>query len=298
MKSSSEFERLFIIASVLGCISFWISFTHIAKFWQKYPFSSKSTAAVAVLLVVPIITALQLMSMLFYTLYTTFDLIRIMYESFALYIFFELMLEMLGGFKNAVLILQTNEPSRWYAVFPFCFCAYLNIPRIPITKQSLQWIRLGALQICIVRPLVGLVVVLLKAAGSFESTSAYRISTAAFWVMFIDFGTFIITFYSLLTLYYASKKNLQHHELEFKFLALKLVFFLSVCQIYMFDALRKLGIIEGTSFYSAEHRVVVFNASLFCAESIILAVLFRLAYPLSLMEEIEDPEWKKLTTEA
>ena len=161
-----EYEVLFVTTAVLSTVTIMLSLSHVWVLMFGSPngvpkhSSNLRTSLTAIVFVVPVITLLYVLEAITLPAYQFFDLVRVCYESYALFRFFDLMVALLGGPNQAVHTLSRyGEPARIYAAFPMCLFIYCMEPTI-LTRKAMTRIRWGALQICFVRPILALLLII------------------------------------------------------------------------------------------------------------------------------------------
>jgi hypothetical protein len=304
---STEYHVFVLVAAVYGSISVSLSATHLRTYFLTRdgatPILSKTQRRLRSCLcfivgAVPVTTILAALKVLFFQAFLGFELLRASYEAFALYMFFELIVYFLGGPNRAVAHFAEHEPRHIFSAFPCCFLSWFMKPTT-LSAEGLKWTRRGALQICFTRPAVAFTSITLHFYG-YSTDDIFDIYQPGLYLQLIDYGSFIVTFYCLFVLYFSSSNVLVNHkvfipwfimladllysQIEFKFMALKVLFCIPMIHMFVFSMLLSTKVIKETSFYSAEHRSVVIDSALTCLEMVAMSKLFSHAFPTSLIQ--------------
>lgn len=143
--------------------------------------------------------------------------VRDCYESLVIYSFMVLILEYAGGEANCVTKMQGRPPLPY--PFPGCWLA----PR-PRTVDLLRECKRGTLQFVVLKPLLGLLSMIMVGAGAYSS-AGYQ----TFLLMVYNVA-YTVALYYLLLFYLATKEACEKHRPVTKFVAVKAVVFFTYYQ--------------------------------------------------------------------
>jgi len=180
------------------------------------------------------------------------------------------MILLFGGIDRASEIFVDDEPRHLFSERPFwCFRPFDRRKR-KLDRHAMGWVRLGALQICFVKPTVSLI----DLVGQFYNRDSFPL------LGIISFISLFVTVDCLFVVYKAAKIRLHDHNLTGKFIALKSVLLISIVQLTVCQELTMWhdNVLTNTEVQS------VLAGFLFLCESLFLQLLFRNAF------QIEEPE--------
>jgi hypothetical protein len=143
--------------------------------------------------------------------------VRDCYESLVIYSFMVLILEYAGGEANCVTKMQGRPPLPY--PFPGCWLA----PR-PRTVDLLRECKRGTLQFVVLKPLLGLLSMIMVGAGAYDS-AAYQT-----FLLTVYNVAYTVALYYLLLFYLATKEACAKHQPVTKFVAVKSVVFFTYYQ--------------------------------------------------------------------
>lgn len=154
---SAEYHVFVLISAVYGTMAITLALSHMRSYFHHTQLSKTQRKLRICLIVivgaVPMTSLLSVLKVLFYRAFLAFEFVRASYEAVALYMFFELIVYLLGGNQKAIQHFDEHEPRHIYSAFPCCCLTYLIEPT-RLTPSALYWIRRGALQICFTRPII------------------------------------------------------------------------------------------------------------------------------------------------
>lgn len=179
------------------------------------------------------------------------DFLRLCYEAYAIYLFFALMVEYLGGETRVVELLEARMMENpLQRPFPLKYCL-----RPPITDY--HWFascKRGVMQFVILRPLMGVISAILFFNGKYVRNN-FSPNQGYLWTELIVNCSVSYAVYSLFSFYFALKIPLAPHDPIPKFVAIKAVVFLMFWQgIFLglfahFKALRGVGVSSNAKIY-------------------------------------------------
>ncbi|KJE89513.1 hypothetical protein CAOG_00969 [Capsaspora owczarzaki ATCC 30864] len=206
-------------------------------------------------------------------------MVQSVYEAASLYFFYRSICSLLGEAPHMLKVLSALPAKNYFAVPPFRGC-FKGTGEFVIDESHLAKIRRAVLQLCVVRPVMLLVAVLMQASGNYE-IGVLKLSNGYFWVTIINTISLMITMWALLVLLFATRSILGEFHFVAKLVCIKLVFLLSVVQNLLLSILHRAGAIEANSIFSNTGMAESWLNWLLVIEMALLAVLFLRAFPTS-----------------
>ena len=200
------------------------------------------------------------------------DLIRDAYESYALYNFFTLMVELLGGAETLLGCLQTTKrpPLRHY--FPFHY--FFNPLRL--TPSFLRVCHFAVFQFMVLKPLCTAAVLVLEAGRVYRPTM--EVTKGYFWISLVVNGSVTVAFTALVYFYRATRDWLAGQRPLGKFLCIKSVIFLSFWQGVFFELLHALGLLPSFGYWTDSEVAMGLQDFCICIEMLFIAFAHRFCF--------------------
>lgn len=212
MSSLLAFFSCFI-ATLMGFYAITGHLHHYGKpQYQRY--------IVRILAVIPVYSVASWLSLelVHFTAVLYVDTIRDCYEAFVIYSFLNLVLSFAGGESSCVASMQLVKTDIPH-LFPLCCLSPL-----PRDGRLLRRCKRSALQFVIIKPLFAVLSLVMLACGKYHSKE-YQ------WVLFVVYNTsYSIALYWLVVFYQATKHALAEYHPVRKFVAVKIVIFLTFWQ--------------------------------------------------------------------
>eukprot|EP00758_Cryptobia_borreli_P002880 Tbor_TRINITY_DN3361_c0_g1::TRINITY_DN3361_c0_g1_i2::g.23475::m.23475 len=223
------------------------------------------TKIVRILFMVPVYGLISWISILNPAASEYLNLVRDAYESYALYAFFSLMLELMGGLDTLYrnLMIEEREPIPHY--FPLCW-----LDPIKVTPRFVQMCRLCIFQFMIFKPLISCIIVILTLKGQMGSSlldprHGYLWTTIAYNISISIAFTALVFFYTGLKEFMEGKQPLE------KFICIKSVIFLTYWQGILIAIIAANGALPKFDYWSDKDAPTGLQDLLICIEALFIA---------------------------
>jgi len=220
-----------------------------------------------------------------------FAFIRAIYESFTLKFFEYNMTELLavvgspaGGYgsmeetrQRGLKILLAEPPQKYYGAPPLGCCWLPCLSPVTYTDRLFTISKRFVSQYMYIRPLSGLIIlwmILDDSFGGVEDLTGYPEGTV---LGGIESLSMLIAMQGLFMIYWASRRRLHDYHPGLKFVAIKLVIFVSALQEFAIDLFVQRP--ADGSFYDHEARAQLWSNAFLLAESAALTLLMWHAFP-------------------
>lgn len=188
------------------------------------------------------------------------------YEAFVLWIFLQLMVSFMGGESSLMHALDDGRFPITHS-FPLRLCL---APMDLSDHQTFVRLKRGILQFVIVKPMIALLAVILKAAHVYRD-GVIAFDSAYMWCSLITNISVCISLYCLAMFYLATRHDLAQHEPCTKFLCIKSVLFLTFWQGVLLAVLAKLDLISSESAVRTQNFLI-------CLEMLIISLVHLSAF--------------------
>jgi hypothetical protein len=207
------------IVSVLGatCTSFYIIFLHL----KNYRRPDLQRLTIRILIMVPIYSIASLISLSSHNLAFYVNTIRDIYEAFVIYSFFILLINYLDGEKEIFKLLATR--LRIHHLWPMNYCLSPLDMSDPFTFLK---IKQGVLQFVIVKPIVGILIMILKAQNVYDE-GYIAWGSSYLWLSLIYNVSVCTALYCLVMFYQQCSKDLKPYRPVPKFICVKGIIFVT-----------------------------------------------------------------------
>lgn len=258
----------------------------IYQYLRFYTNPAEQRWIVRILFIVPVYAFESWLSLLFFggeassTYYVYFNAIRDCYEAFVIYNFLALCYEYLGGEGNIMSEIR-GKPIRSSWIQCTCCLRGLsyNIGFLRFCKQA-------TLQFCVIKPVMSVVTIWLKAKGAYEDGN-WDTNQGYLYITLIYNMSISLALYALYMFYYATRDLLRPFDPVLKFGTVKSVIFLSFWQGVLLAILEKLGYIspvkgpDGEAVQMTAGSVSAgYQNFLICIEMLFAAIALRYAFPI------------------
>ena len=225
---------------------------------------------IRILLMVPIYALMSWMSCIFRTAAPYFALVRDMYESYALYNFFLLMIALLGGRAHLSRTLEQNAQSPSIEHF-YPMSRYLR----PITLNAafVKNCHRCVFQFMLLKPLCAFsVLVLVVRAKCLGETYAFSLRNKSYlWIAILTNVSVSLAFTALVYFYRATRHLLRGHSPLGKFLCIKLVLFASFWQGIFIELLHVCNILPQSALWTKKEVATGLQDFCICIEMLLVA---------------------------
>jgi len=228
-----------------------------------------------------------------------FEFIRAIWECLCLVSFGDVMTELLSivaapgaGYasleeqRTRALDLAANGPPIKYWAAPPLGCWFrLCVPAIKFDTHMMTICRRLVTQYLYIRPFSGIINLWIQVDESsviVEENTGYTESTIT---GFIEGASMLVAMQGLFMLFWCCKVPLKDFHVGLKFLAIKLVIFLSVIQAFVLG--NSIPVPGSAAFYDQESRIQLWNAALLICESAAVSLLLFAAFPANELRQAE-----------
>eukprot|EP00754_Rhynchopus_humris_P024999 Rhum_TRINITY_DN14924_c26_g1::Rhum_TRINITY_DN14924_c26_g1_i1::g.129195::m.129195 len=270
-----------VIGGYCAALATLLSLLQILEHLSAFCDPDIQSRIVRILCMVPIYAVSSWLAIVFTDQAVYFDLVRDMYESYAIYTFFSLMLGFLGGLDECVrhCMIEGHSGSGFQHPWPLC-C----LRRWYMLPQVLYRITLGILQFMLLKPLCTVVVVVLTATDSYGSS--FTDLSKGFVYMTIVYNISItFAFTALIYFYIGARDQLREHDPLLKFACIKGVIFLSYWQSLIIAVMDAAGWLPPISFWEKgdenerrEKTRAGLQDFLICCEMLLFAVAHKFVF--------------------
>ncbi|KAI5467643.1 organic solute transporter Ostalpha-domain-containing protein [Mariannaea sp. PMI_226] len=220
-----------ISTAVAVLVSVYLIFRHALSYTK--PREQRQIIRIAAL--VPIYALASYLQICFYTHAVYIGAISSLYEAVALAAFFSLICHYVAPdlhsqknfFREMTPIQGWIIPVSWLSKCTGGQRGPFRVPRSGLTWFNIIWV--CVYQYCFIRTAMTFVSVFTEAAGKY-CESSNNPAFAHIWVTLIELVSLVITMFNLIQFYFQLKKPLAEYKPLTKFIAIKLVVFLSVIQ--------------------------------------------------------------------
>lgn len=269
---------------VSWCVSIVSVFIALVIFMPHYnrlklaPNSYLKRHVLTILLMAPVYAVTALLALFFPRSSELFAVLRSVVESWAIYAYVGMLLDLLGGFDKAVPSIQQVAPSgKFYAVPPFGCCFRPCCPVLDMNVDLIRKCRRFGLQAVYAIPTLAYLHLWVELERAASNQEAYSIAILV--IQVLQVLSVMVAFYGMMILYFACRRLIESYNPTKKMLSIKLVLFVGVVQgIVLSIAISKTET-GNADLYDDSYSVTAWTNFLLCLESAPLALLMRVSYP-------------------
>eukprot|EP00656_Telonema_subtile_P044359 TRINITY_DN50624_c0_g1_i1.p1 TRINITY_DN50624_c0_g1~~TRINITY_DN50624_c0_g1_i1.p1 ORF type:complete len:692 (+),score=208.18 TRINITY_DN50624_c0_g1_i1:305-2380(+) len=278
-KSQQEFmvDHLAGMFALLGCV---ISVAHVARHLQEFSKPEVQRKILAILWMVPIYAFSAWLCLALKVsgappeglgggLATGMEVVRDCYEAYVIYMFFAMMVAIVGdGDDQKVIALLSSRSGELRLPFPWCYCATDDTEEF--AARVLYRCKLCVMQFVLVKPIAATVCVGL--VNKYGADQWYNPHLPLLWVSMVLNCSVCVAFYGLLKFYHTVGPELTWCRPWPKFLCIKGVVFMTYWQSVGLSALGQIGVLPA-------QYVDAIQSFLICIEMFIAAVFHYFVFP-------------------
>ncbi|KXS19790.1 DUF300-domain-containing protein [Gonapodya prolifera JEL478] len=273
LKISPITSTIALVCTLFACTVTLVSIWHHLKNYRR---PDCQRLIIRILWMVPVYSVSSYISLNSWRLASYIDTLRDVYEAFVIYTFFSLCVNFLGGERDLLIDHLRGRPKTPH-MWPL---NYVLRPMEVSDPNVFLLIRRMILQFVIVKPLVGVLTLMLKLAGWYYEGwialgSAYLYFSLAYNV------SVSLSMYGLVMFYLTCHHDLAPFRPLPKFLVVKAIIFFSFWQSFVISILVWAGAIRQHGAYSAENVATSIQDFLICLESVFFAMGHYYAFPPS-----------------
>ncbi|XP_060910791.1 organic solute transporter subunit alpha-like [Labrus mixtus] len=274
IKGMDGFEFfLYCMLTFMSCVSLVLYLEQCVFIYNHMPYPKKTTI-IWVTGAAPVIATMSCFGMWIPRAVMITDMTSNCYFAVVVYKVLVLMIEELGG-TNMFLERFSGKTVRVNTGPCCCCCACL--PRVPMTRRLLFWLKVGALQYAILKTVLSVVSVVLWTNGNFD-LSDLEITGTAIWINpFIGVLT-IISLWPVAIVFMNSNSFLLSLNIVPKYAMYQLVLVLSQLQTSIINILALDGTIACAPPFSSIARGSLLSQQLVIMEMFIITLVCRFLY--------------------
>ncbi|KAI8830355.1 organic solute transporter subunit alpha/Transmembrane protein [Chytridium lagenaria] len=218
-----------------------------------------------ILLFAPIYAIVSFLALQFYSHAIYIFTLRDVYEAFAIYSFFSLLLHYLGrDHAEQQAYLSTKHPHRYPRP---CCCIGVFTPADP---RFLKRIRIQVMQFVVVKPILTVMAVVMQSLNRFCEESM-RPRFGHFWYVTIGLASILTCVYGLITLLHLVQHDIPQHRATAKFWSIKGPIVIILLQSAILSSLNTSDRIPSTPSFSSASMTNAIESLLTCFEMLMVA---------------------------
>ncbi|XP_051959967.1 organic solute transporter subunit alpha-like [Xyrauchen texanus] len=198
------------------------------------------------------------------------------YFAVVIYKFFTLLLEECGEEEAFLKYSQAMNETLMISTGPCCCCC-LCLPKVPITRRMLFWMKAASLQFAILKTVFSVLSIVLYANGTFHPSNL-AITGAAVWINpFLGVLT-IIALWPVGIMFSHLKQTLHSCKIIPKYAMYQLILVLSQLQAAIINILSMNGVIACVPPFSSIARGSMLHQQMMIMEMFIIKIVTRILY--------------------
>ncbi|XP_005151624.2 organic solute transporter subunit alpha-like [Melopsittacus undulatus] len=277
---------LFAILTLMMLIANLVFIEEAVYIYRKIP-SSKRSIIIWVNAAAPVIATTSCTGMWIprSTMFTDFT--AAVFFAIVIHKFLMMMIKDCGGQK---LLLKRFENGHFKISTGPCCCCCLCLPRVPITRRTLFWLKLGTLQFAFLRPVLMFLSIVLWTNGNY---TLYNVSTkgAAIWISCVVGVLTIIALWPVAIMFQQVRTLLICKKIIPKFALYQFILILNHLQTSIINILATQRIIPCAPPLSSSARGAYMTQQLLIMEMFLITLLSRVVYRRK-YDDLEPPECK------
>ncbi|XP_070699884.1 organic solute transporter subunit alpha-like [Pempheris klunzingeri] len=264
---------LYSMLTCMSCLSLLLYLEQCVYIYKNLPYPKKTTI-IWVNGAAPVIATMSCFGMWIPRAVMFTDLTSNCYFAVVVYKILVLMIEELGGTNG---FLKGFSGKTFKISTGPCCCCCLCLPRVPMSRKLLFWLKLGALQYAILKTVLSVLVVVLWSNGSFD-LSDLEITGSAIWINpFIGVLT-IISLWPVAIIFMNTNSFLRYLNIIPKYAIYQLILVLSQLQTSIINILALDGTIACAPPFSSQARGSMLSQQMMIMEMFILTLITRFLY--------------------
>uniref|UniRef100_A0A3Q4BSW6 Organic solute transporter subunit alpha n=1 Tax=Mola mola TaxID=94237 RepID=A0A3Q4BSW6_MOLML len=261
---------LYAMLSFMSCISLGLYLEQCVFIYRKLPYPKKTTI-IWVTGAAPVISTMSCFGMWIPRAVMITDMTSNCYFAVVVYKVLVLLIEELGGSSG---FLSRFSGTTFRINTGPCCCCCLCLPRVPMSRRLLFWMKVGALQYAILKTALSVLSVVLWTNGNFD-LSDLEITGTAIWINpFIGVLT-ITSLWPVAIVFMNTKDFLRNFKIVPKYTMYQLVLVLSQLQTSIINILAMNGTIACSPPFSSQARGSLLSQQMMIMEMFIITLLNR-----------------------
>ncbi|XP_018546633.1 organic solute transporter subunit alpha [Lates calcarifer] len=264
---------LYSMLTFMSCVSLLLYLEQCIFIYKKLPYPKK-TIIIWINGAAPVISTMACFGMWIPKAVMFTDMTSNCYFAVVVYKVLVLMIEELGG-SDVFLKRFTGETFR-ISTGPCCCCCPC-LPRVPMSRRMLFWLKLGALQYAILKTVLSVLAIILWTNGNFD-LSDLEITGTAIWINpFIGVLT-IISLWPVAIIFMNTNRYLRSLNIVPKYAMYQLILVLSQLQTSIINILALDGTIACAPPFSSQARGSMLSQQMMIMEMFIITLVNRVLY--------------------
>lgn len=264
---------LYIMLTFMSCVSLVLYLEQCVFIYKHLPYPKKTTI-MWVNGAAPVIATMSCFGLWIPRAVMITDMTSNCYFAVVVYKVLVLLIEELGGTDQ--FLERFSGKTVKISTGPCCCCCPC-LPRVPMTRRLLFWLKLGALQYAILKTVLSVVSVVLWTNGNFD-LSDLEITGTAIWINpFIGVLT-IISLWPVAIVFMNSNSYLRSLNIIPKYAMYQLVLVLSQLQTSIINILALDGTIACSPPFSSQARGSLLSQQMMIMEMFIITLVCRFLY--------------------
>lgn len=256
------------ICGVCAFVSLVLCSLQVAMHLSVYTNPTQQRYIIRIILMCPIYAVDSFVGLVAYRYAVVVNLVRDTYESYVIYMFFQLLMDYLGGEDNVVARWAETMPEMTH-IPPLCCLKPLKL-----NKATLKVWKALLIQYMVLYPLCTLIAVPLYFAGYWHD-GQYAPTSLFMWFGFVQFVSVTFAFTSLVYFFFGSKHLMDGMRPLPKFAAIKTVVFVSFWQTAILTMLNRSGVIPHTQTWTSDEVATGLSNFVMCVEMYLMTIAHR-----------------------
>lgn len=264
---------LYSVLTFMSCVSLLLYLEQCAYIYKNMPYPKKTTL-IWISGAAPVIATMSCFGMWIPRAVMFTDLTSNCYFAVVVYKVLVLLIEEFGG-TNAFLKRFSGKPLK-IQTGPCCCCC-LCLPRVPMSRRLLFFLKLGVLQYAILKTVLSILSIVLWTNGNFD-VADLEITGTAIWINpFIGVLT-IISLWPVAIVFMNTNSFLRDIKIVPKYALYQLVLVLSQLQTSIINILALDGTIACAPPFSSQARGSMLSQQMMIVEMFIITVINQRLY--------------------
>ncbi|XP_028277629.1 organic solute transporter subunit alpha-like [Parambassis ranga] len=264
---------LYAVLSFMSCVSLLMYLEQCVYMYKKLPYPKKTTI-IWINGAAPVIATMSCFGMWIPRAVMITDMTSNCYFAVVVYKVLVLLIEELGGSK---LFLKRFSGTTFRINTGPCCCCCLCLPRVPMSRQMLFLLKIGALQYAILKTVLSVLSIILWTNGNFD-LSDLEITGTAIWINpFIGVLT-ITSLWPVAIVFMNTNGLLRSLSIVPKYAMYQLVLVLSQLQTSIINILALDGTIACSPPFSSQARGSLLSQQIMIMEMFLITLVTRFYY--------------------
>ncbi|XP_035522035.1 organic solute transporter subunit alpha-like [Morone saxatilis] len=264
---------LYSMLTFMSCISLLLYLEQCIFIYKKLPYPKKTTI-IWINGAAPVIATMSCFGMWIPRAVMITDMTSNCYFAVVVYKVLVLIIEEFGGSSD---FLKRFSGETFRINTGPCCCCCVCLPRVPMSRRLLFWLKLGALQYAILKTVLSVLAIVLWTNGNFD-LSDLEITGTAIWINpFIGILT-IISLWPVAIIFMNTNSFLRSIKIVPKYAMYQLVLVLSQLQTSIINILALDGTIACSPPFSSQARGSMISQQMMIIEMFIITLVNRFLY--------------------